>query len=289
MATPRIENPGSQIAMRGRPFIKMHGLGNHFVIVDARADPYRPHTDEIVNVCDVRVGIGADQLVVIEPPESSSADAFMRLYNVDGREVGACGNATRCVAWLLLEEGERSTVFIETLAGLLTCRRSGDRQVTCDMGAVKTDWRDIPLSRAVDTGDLGFAVGPLTGGVAVNLGNPHVVFFVDDLDAIDVSAIAPTLQDDPLFPDSVNVGVAQVTGPLSMRLVVFERGVGLTMACGSGACAAVHAANLHGLLGNGPVDVTLPGGVVEIAITSEHRAVMTGPVALSFAGILPVD
>ena len=267
----------------------MHGLGNHFVIVDARAEVFEPETDEIIRICDVRLGIGADQLVVMEPPESPDADVIMRLYNVDGREVEACGNATRCVAWLLLEEAERDTVCIQTLAGLLECRRSGDRQVTCDMGVVKTDWRDIPLSRDTDTGDLGLAAGPLVGGIAVNLGNPHVVFFVDDPDAIDVGAVAPTLQADPLFPDSVNVGVAGISGPRSMRLVVFERGAGLTAACGSGACAAVYAATSLGLLDDGPVDVTLPGGTVQIAVTGDHRAIMTGPVAISFAGTLPAD
>jgi diaminopimelate epimerase len=265
----------------------MHGLRNHFVIVDARDEPYRPDADEIRTICDQQTGVGADQLVVVEPPDDIGADAFMRLYNVDGREVEACGNATRCVAWLLLEEYGRDSVSIETLAGILDCRRSGEKLVTCDMGELRTGWRDIPLSREADSRNLALAYGALRGGFAVSVGNPHVVFFVEDLDAIDVAALAPSVQRDPLFPEQVNVGVAQVTGARSIRLVVYERGAGLTMACGSGACAAVYAGKALGVLGDGPVAVSLPGGQMRISIEAGNRAIMTGPVAHSFTGTLP--
>lgn len=260
-----------------RPFVKMHGLRNHFVIVDARDNRYAPSTDEIVRVCDVEVGIGADQLVVIEP--SSEATAFMRLYNVDGREVEACGNATRCVAWLLLEEGHDDRVTVETLAGVLECRRTGDRQVSCDMGPVRLAWDG---AEHVDLTE-----GPLADPVAVDVGNPHVVFFVDDVDRIDIEAAAPAIQADPRFPDQVNVGVAQVLDDGRIRLAVFERGAGLTTACGSGACAAAFAARRRGLITAGEVVVEMPAGSVDIRIDAADRATMSGPVAFCFEGTLP--
>lgn len=269
-----------------RPFIKMHGLGNHFVIVDARAEPYAPDVATIRRICDPRKGVGADQLVVIEAARASGADAFMRLYNVDGREVGACGNATRCVAWLLMEEQETDRVAVQTLAGVLGCKRSADLTVTCDMGELRSDWQIIPLSRDPDSARLDFAGAGLTDGVAANIGNPHVVFFVDDPDAVDIEDAAPKIQADSLFPESVNVSVASVTASHAIRLIVYERGAGLTTACGSGACATVWAARRRHLVEDGPVDVTLPGGTVRIEITGDNRAIMTGPVAYAFKGEL---
>ncbi|MEM8493633.1 MAG: diaminopimelate epimerase [Pseudomonadota bacterium] len=270
----------------GRPFIKMHGLRNHFVIVDARSDPYRPGIDEIVRICDAQVGVGADQLVVMEPALASTADVFMRLYNVDGREVGACGNATRCVAWLLLEERSADCVKVETLAGVLECRRAGDRQVACAMGRLRTDWQSIPLTAAREPGRIDLA--GLEGGFALNIGNPHLVFFVPDIDAIDLSKIAIRIQADALFPDSVNVGIAQQVAHNRLRLRVYERGAGLTMACGTGACAAAYAAYTQGLVNSLRISVALPGGDVLVELESRAdeavHAIMTGPVAFSFRG-----
>lgn len=269
-----------------RPFIKMHGLGNHFVIVDARAERYAPDVATIRRICDPRLGVGADQLVVIEAARVSGADAFMRLYNVDGREVGACGNATRCVAWLLMEEQGADRVAVETLAGVLGCKRSADLTVTCDMGELRSDWKSIPLSRDPGSARLDFAGAGLTDGVTVNIGNPHVVFFVDNPDAIDLEDAAPKIQADSLFVESVNVNVASVTASNAISLIVYERGAGLTMACGSGACATVWAARRRHLVADGPVDVRLPGGIVRIEITGDNRAIMTGPVAYAFKGEL---
>ena len=269
----------------GRPFIKMHGLRNHFVIVDARTVPYRPDVETIVRICDQQVGVGADQLVVLEPPQAASADVFMRLFNVDGREVGACGNATRCVAWMLLEERDADSVAVETLAGVLDCDRAGDKRVTCDMGVLRTHWRDIPLAddRAPGTVNL----GGLEGGFVVNVGNPHVVFFVEDVDSVDLARIGPEIQSDSLFPESVNVGVAQRIGD-GLRLRVFERGAGLTMACGSGACAAAFAARTQGIVDADSIAIELPGGEVVIRLDDRGddgvHALMTGPVAWSFRG-----
>ena len=269
-----------------RPFVKMHGLGNHFIIVDGREEPYRPDAQTIARLCDLHTGIGADQLVVIEPPRSDDAYAFMRLYNVDGREVGACGNATRCVAWLLLEESTSDRIGVETLAGVLDCQRRGEARVACDLGPVRTGWRDVPLAEEADTSDLEFPALGLRGGTAVNVGNPHVVFFVDDVSALDAEELGAALQADPLFPEQVNAGFAEVTGPASIRLVVYERGAGLTRACGTGASAAAWAAIRRGLTDAGEVEVSLPGGIVTIAITANDHAVMTGPVAFAFRGEL---
>lgn len=259
-----------------RPFLKMHGLRNHFVIVDARELPYRPDESDIVRICDPQVGVGADQLVVIEP--SDRADAFMRLFNVDGREVEACGNATRCVAWLLMEESKTDAVAIETLADVLACQRRGDLSVSCDMGSVRLAWEG---ALHVDLSE-----GVLADPVAVNVGNPHVVYFVDDVAGVDVVGVAPAIQSNPMFPQSVNVGVAQRLADDHLQLVVFERGAGLTTACGSGACAAVFAARARGLIEAERVRVSMPAGEVTIEVSTDGRATMTGPVAYCFEGRL---
>lgn len=272
----------------GRFFIKMQGLHNHFVITDGREQPYRPDIEEIVRVCDARVGVGGDQLVIIEPPTTAGAQggaiAFMRILNVDGREVEACGNATRCVAWLLLEEQQADSIFLETLAGLIACDRAGTQQVRCDMGRVSTRWQDVPLAEERDTLHLDLDQGSLGDAVALNIGNPHVVFFVDDLAAVDIESLAPDIQKNSLFPQEVNVGVAQMTSSDGMRLTVFERGAGLTTACGSGACVAVYAAHLRGLTNDKKVIVSMPAGDVTIEIGEDSSAVMTGPIAYSFSG-----
>lgn len=269
----------------GTPFVKMHGAQNHFVIVDGRKDAFSPSVADIVEICDSETGIGADELIVIEPAHSGN-DAFMRIFNLGGVEVEACGNATRCVAWILFEEAETDKATIETLAGELTCLRVGNKLVSATMGKVSMDWRTVPLSEQRDTLHLGLVSGGLSDPVAVNVGNPHAVFFVDDIDQIDILADAPPIQTHELFPNEVNVGVAQILSPEKMRLKVYERGAGLTMACGSGACAAVYAAQQRGLVGSSSTQVELPGGVVHIEIRDDATAVMTGPVAYSFNGML---
>lgn len=279
---------GQQLS--GRSFIKMHGLLNHFVIVDARLEPFRPAKADIIRLCDERAGVGGDQLVIVEPATDAGAlggaSAFMRILNVDGREVEACGNATRCVAWLLLEERGIADVTIETLAGLLRCRRKGDRRVSCTMGKISSEWQKIPLAEERLTDHLELSIGPLSDGVALNIGNPHVVFFVPDLDAVNIEKYAPQVQQHPLFPQQVNVGVAQMITEDRMRLVVYERGAGLTTACGSGACVAAFAARLRGLTDEWSMKVTMPAGTVVIDIREDDSAVMTGPVEYCFAGVL---
>ncbi|MGI9261436.1 MAG: diaminopimelate epimerase, partial [Woeseiaceae bacterium] len=217
---------------------------------------------------------------------STDADAFMRIINVDGREVEACGNATRCVAWLLLEEKESDRVVLQTVAGLIECKRVGDRQVSCAMGRVSMDWKKIPLSRETDTHKIDADFGELTDGIALNIGNPHIVFFVDDIDAIDIEAIAPGIQQDPLFPEQINVGIAEFVAADHIRSKVYERGAGLTTACGSGACVAAYAALTRGLTDQKTIRVSMPAGDVSIDISDDGVATMTGPVAFCFSGYL---
>jgi diaminopimelate epimerase len=280
-AAPSFRRPPS-----GRQFIKMHGLLNHFVIVDARTEPYAPETTEIVRICDPKTGPGGDQLIVIELPRAEGSSAFMRILNVDGREVEACGNATRCVAWLLLEEAGDDELTIDTLAGLIECRRTGDQAVSCTMGQVTMDWAEIPLSQAVDTGHVDIGAGAPGEGVALGIGNPHIVFFVDDIDAVDILSFAPSVQQHELFPDEVNVGVASVQSPDHLRSVVYERGAGLTTACGSGACVAAYAALARGLTDQRSIRVSMPAGDVTIDIDDDGVATMTGPVAFCCEGCL---
>lgn len=272
-------------ASAGRAFIKMHGLRNHFVIVDGRTMPFRPAAAEIVRICDPQIGVGGDQLVVLEPSERG-ADLFMRLYNPGGEQVEACGNATRCVAWLLLEESSTDHVRIETLAGVLDCHRIGDRQVSCDMGRVSMHWKDVPLCEDRDTLNLDLTVGNLSNPVVLSVGNPHAVFFVDDIAGIDIAALAPRVQNHPLFPESVNVGVAMRLSDSRIRLKVYERGAGLTQACGSGACAAAFAARARRIIGASQIIVEQPGGEVGIVIGGDDHAVMSGPVEHCFSGAL---
>lgn len=277
----------NEIDPPGRAFVKMQGLRNHFVIVDGRDESYSPEASEIVNICDQKTGVGADQLVIIEPPTVQGAYAFMRLLNVDGRDVEACGNATRCIAWLLMEEAGTDSIGIETHAGVLDCHRKGDLQVSCDMGKISMEWQNIPLSREQDTLHMDIESGNLRDPAGLSIGNPHVVFFVDDLDAIDLESLAPAIQKNDLFPNEVNVGAAQMIDAETMRLVVYERGAGLTTACGSGACVAVYAASARGLTDSRCMTVNMPAGAVDIEIDCDDRAVMTGPVAFSFTGYLP--
>lgn len=274
----------------GRPFIKMQGLGNHFVIVDGRVSPFRPSVEEIIRICDARTGVGADELLVIEPPsdeaKAQGAHAFMRIYNPDGREAQACGNATRCVGYLLLEEGGVDTIQLETLAGVLDCQRAGDFSVSVNMGRISMDWEAIPTARPVDTLHADIESGPLRDATLLNIGNPHAVFFVDDLQAVDLERFAPAVQADPLFPESVNVGAGELVDETTLRLGVYERPGILTTACGSGACAAVYAAHARGLTTSRAMTVEMPGGSLGIKLNDDGTATMTGPAAYSFRGTL---
>lgn len=273
-----------------RPFTKMQGLGNHFVIVDGRDSPFRPPVEEIVRICDERTGVGADELLVIEAPTEEAkalgAYAFMRIYNPDGREAQACGNATRCLGYLLLEEAGEDNILLETVAGVLECDRAGELSVSVNMGRISMEWESIPTARSVNTLHLEIESGPLRDATLLNIGNPHAVFFVEDLQAVDLARFAPVIQVDPLFPEGVNVGVAELVNETTLRLGVYERPGVLTTACGSGACVAVYAAHARGLTKARAMTVEMPGGSLGVRLNDDGTATMTGPVAFSFRGTI---
>ena len=271
--------------MSGLTFTKMHGLGNDFVIIDARAQSVMIDDKRARALADRHTGIGCDQLIVIEPPRNDTADAFMRIHNSDGAEVGACGNGTRCVASMIARESGQTTARIETLAGILEAEIREARTVTVDMGEPELEWRRIPLTSEQDTLELDIASGPLANPTGVNMGNPHAVFFVDDAEAVDLAALGPGLEHHPMFPERANIGVAQMLGDDRLRLRVWERGAGITLACGTGACAAAVAAHRRGRAGR-KVTVVLDGGPLEIEWRADGHVLMTGPVAISFSGFI---
>lgn len=270
------------------PFLKMHGLGNDFVVIDAREEPVALPAPLLRAIADRRRGIGCDQIVVIEKP-AAGGDALVRFWNSDGSESGACGNGSRCVAALLMGEAGRETARLETGGGILGCRMQGGGLITVDMGTPRFDWQDIPLAERMDTRVLDVRLGPidnpvLIGPTAVNVGNPHCIFFVDNIAAHDLARFGPLVENHPLFPERVNVSLAQVTSPSSLRLKVWERGAGITQACGTAACASAVAAARLGHTGR-EVDVTLDGGVLAIHwLEANDHILMTGPVAISYSG-----
>jgi diaminopimelate epimerase len=265
------------------PFRKMHGLGNDFVVLDQRRDPVAIDVAAARALADRHTGIGCDQLLLIEPPRHASAQVFLRILNPDGSEAEACGNGTRCIASLLAGETGRRAVVIETAAGLLPTSIDDAGMTTVAMGEPRFDWRDIPLSRAMDTLHVELRRGVLADPVCTNIGNPHATFFVDDAEAIDLAALGPLLEHDALFPERANIGVAAVRDRRTIRFRVWERGVGITRACGSGACAAMVAARRRGLVDE-RVSVMLDGGDLEIAWPGSGAVLMTGPATSSFEG-----
>ena len=271
--------------MDGPEFTKMHGLGNDFVIIDARRRKVSLGTDQVRAIAHRRAGIGCDQLIVIEQPTDSDTDAFFTIHNSDGGEVDACGNATRCVAWMVMEEAGADRARLATKAGPLIATRAGENMIAVDMGRPALEWKRIPLAREQDTLHLDLARGPLSDPVAVSMGNPHAVFFVDDVEAVEIETLGPALETDPLFPERANIGIAEVRGADSMRLRVWERGAGLTMACGTGACAALVAAHRRGLTGR-RAEIAVDGGTLRIEWREDDHVVMTGPIAVSFHGLI---
>lgn len=264
------------------PFIKMHGLGNDFVVLDAReaALPGTMTAGMAKALADRRTGIGCDQLILLEP--SDSHDFRVRFFNADGSEVGACGNGSRAVALL-----HGTAARVETGGGTLALEPvAGGARV--DMGSPRFDWDAIPLAYAMDTFAMPVGWESLEGPVAVNVGNPHAIFFVADADAVELERLGPIIEHDPLFPERVNVNVASLVGPDHLKLRVWERGAGLTRACGTGACATAVAAIRRGLV-QSPVRVTLPGGDLVIAWAPGGTILMSGPAAESFRGTFDWD
>ena len=268
------------------PFLKMHGLGNDFVVVDGRKADATLSVAQYRAVGDRRRGVGYDQFLTILPPKNGGL-AYMAIHNPDGSEAQACGNGTRCVAALLMDEAGAEEIVLETVVGGLVCKRAADGRVTVDMGPARTGWNEIPIALETDTLEVTVAgaeaYGPAT---MVNIGNPHAVFFVDDAEALDLARIGPPIETNPIFPERANIEFVSVLAPDRVRMRVWERGAGITQACGSGACATVVAAARRGVIPGRSASVVLDGGGLDIAWRDDGHVEMTGPVATSFTGTL---
>lgn len=267
------------------PFTKMHGLGNDFVVLDLRDGAPAPDAENARAIADRRRGIGCDQLVLIERTDAAGVDAHLRFLNPDGSESAACGNGARCVAARLMRETGRDRLVLETLGGRLEVTATDAGLYTVDMGPPRLGWRDIPLAGAADTLRLDVALGSLEGPVAVSMGNPHCIFFVDDAEDIDLATLGPRLEHHPLFPERTNVEVATVVDAGRIRVRVWERGTGITLACGSGACATLVAAHRRGLTGR-TAELMMDGGSLTVAWRDDNHVLLTGPVAVSFTGVM---
>jgi len=265
------------------PFLKMHGLGNDFVIFDARKRAISLDRKAARAISDRRLGIGCDQVIVIENGVNG-ANAFMRIYNADGGEVQSCGNAARCVAHLLMDEADGREVRLDTTGGRLVCTISGGL-VSVDMGVPHFDWRHIPLADEVDTAAFRLEIGERCfDAAAVNVGNPHCVLFVQESSDDFIRAAGPRIENDAMFPERTNVEFVQVRDGDRLRMRVWERGAGITLACGTGACAAMAAAQRRGLCGT-KAEVLLDGGPLSIEWKGDNAHIfMTGPTALVYRG-----
>jgi diaminopimelate epimerase len=263
-------------------FLKMHGCGNDFVILDERLRTLDLSAARTAAIADRHTGIGCDQVVLVQTA-GAGADAVMRIHNPDGSEAEACGNATRCVAELLIRETGKTSVTIRTISGDRLALLRPDGLIQVDMGPARLDWSEIPLARPMDTIRLDLSADTVAEPAAVSMGNPHATFFVDDLDVIPIPRIGPPLEHDRLFPQRANIGFAQILDAATIRLRVWERGAGLTLACGSGACAALVNAHRRDLTTR-RARVILDGGTLEVEWRDDGHVLMTGPVATAFSG-----
>jgi diaminopimelate epimerase len=275
------------------PFRKMNGLGNTFLVVDARQRRVDLPGHAIMMLGQPNA-IGFDQMITIERSKKG-ADAFMRIHNRDGGEVDACGNGTRCIGWLLMEETGRKSATIDTNAGFIRAYDTGKPEtITVDMGEPRFAWNEIPLAEEFrDTRAIELQIGPIDAPIlhspsVVSMGNPHAVFWVDDVDAYDLARFGPLLENHPMFPERANISLAHVTSRRTMDVRTWERGVGLTLACGTAACAAAVAA-MRKKLTDRTVVVNLPGGPLTIELRDDNHVWMTGPVATDFAGTIDPD
>lgn len=276
-----------------RTFLKMNGLGNDFVVIQTLTESFDPTPEQIRAIAKRDGGIGCDQVIAIDPPKAPGASAYVRFWNSDGEETGACGNGTRCIAWLLMQSAGKDAVAFDTVAGRLSGKAAGDRLVTVDMGLPGLDWTQIPLAEEMNTERVELQVGPIDAPLVhtpgcVSMGNPHVVFFVDAPVTDDFARGTGSLvEHHPLFPQGVNVGFAHIASRDHIRLKVWERGAGLTQACGTGACAAQVAAVRRGLTDR-KARVEFDTGSLTIEWReSDGHVIMTGPITMEYAGKLP--
>jgi diaminopimelate epimerase len=275
------------------PFVKMNGLGNEIVVVDLRDSAKVFTTAEAAAIAADRPS-HFEQMMVLHAPVTPGTESLVRIYNTDGSEAGACGNGMRCVGWVLAQGSGRKQFKVETQAGVLDTVVRDQTSITVDMGEPKFDWQDIPLAEEFrDTRAIELQIGPIDNPVlhspsVVNVGNPHAIFWVDDVDAFDLARLGPMLESHPIFPERANISLAHVTSPESIRLRTWERGAGLTRACGSAACAAAVSAARKRLTGR-TVDVTLPGGTLNVAWGDNNHILMTGPVEFEYDGVIDLS
>lgn len=280
-------------ALAGARYLKMNGAGNEIVVLDLRGTRHRVTAAEARAIA-AAPGSAYDQLMVIHDPKGPQTDASMLIYNNDGSEAGACGNGTRCVGWALTADevmgGMSDEVLVESRAGLLSIRRTGETEFLADMGVPKLEWHQIPLAEEFrDTRAIELQVGPIDAPIlhspaVVNMGNPHAIFFVDDPYAYDLERFGPLLENHPIFPERANISLAAVTAPDRIVLRVWERGAGITRACGSAACATLVAAARKKLTGRAAT-ICLPGGELHIAWREgDDHVLMTGPVEFEHEG-----
>lgn len=268
------------------PFWKMHGLGNDFVIIDGRESGFMPDTAFCLRLADRHRSAGYDQLIVLSRAQNPLADLYMTMFNADGTEAGACGNATRCVARLLFEETGKNAGVIQTVAGLLPVSRREKGLYTVDFGPPRLDWDQIPMASAQDTLSVDLGLPNVPPACCVSMGNPHAVFFVPDITMIDLAAIGPTIEHHATFPQRTNVEFAQMIAPDKIRMRVWERGTGITEACGSGSSATLVAAVRRGLSAR-EADIILDGGILNVAWReADGHVLLTGPAALAYTGVL---
>lgn len=272
------------------PYVKMNGLGNEIVVVDLRGSSKVFGAAEVAAIA-ARPRSKFDQMMVLHKARTPGTEAYVRIYNADGSEAGACGNGMRCVGWLMAKGSSRPHFKVETKAGVLDVDASGGLQVTVDMGEPHFDWQDIPLAEEFrDTRGIELQIGPIDNPVlhspsVVNVGNPHAVFWVDDVMAHDLARFGPMLENHPIFPERANISLAHVTARDAITLRTWERGAGLTKACGSAACAAAVCAARKKLTDR-KVTVTLPGGPLVVEWTAGNRILMTGPVEFEYEDVL---
>jgi diaminopimelate epimerase len=274
------------------PFRKMNGLGNDFVVIDARARAIAVSEEQARAIANRKTGIGCDQLIVLE--KSPIADVTMRIWNAEGGEVQSCGNASRCVADLLFDEKQSTMATINTKGGFLTAHKAGEHMVTIDQGKPRFGWKDIPLSEPfADTRHIELQVGPIDAPLihspsVVNVGNPHAIFWVQSLDVVDLGRIGPMLENHLLFPERANITLAKVEARDHVRIKVWERGAGLTQACGTAACATMAAGHRIDII-DSHARISLPGGDLLMSVNDQGHVIMTGPSTFEFDGILPAD
>jgi len=270
------------------PFLKMNGLGNDFVIIDGRKNAFVPTKEFLLAVADRKRGVGYDQFIVLKAPKMPEADVALDIYNCDGTKVGMCGNVSRCIGMLMFKELGRKNCKLELSPRVLSVWEDSPGLIAVDIGEPGLDWKDIPLAREVDTLTAPIASGGLFAPCCVNVGNPHSVYFIPDINAIDLSKAGPHLEVDPIFPERCNIEIAQILAPDRIRMRVWERGTGITEACGSGACATLVAAVRRGLSAR-RATVVLDGGELVIEWRDDQHVLMIGPASFAFSGVISED